>query len=102
MVRDHSVILIRYKEDRLFESIVCAIPIKQGERIRALHDDRRGNLWIGTTYHLFRYSLEEGRLTTVCDDVGFINAIVSSNEGVVYFATEVEGCGEFPEKAGCK
>ena len=69
MVRDHSVILIRYKEDRLFESIVCAIPIKQGERIRALHDDRRGNLWIGTTYHLFRYSLEEGRLTTVCDDV---------------------------------
>ena len=47
MVRDHSVILIRYKEDRLFESIVCAIPIKQGERIRALHDDRRGNLWIG-------------------------------------------------------
>lgn len=51
MVRDHSVILIRYKEDRLFESIVCAIPIKQGERIRALHDDRRGNLWIGTTYH---------------------------------------------------
>ena len=91
MVRDHSVILIRYKEDRLFESIVCTIPIKQGERIRALHDDRRGNLWIGTTYHLFRYSLEEGRLTTVCDDVGFINAIVSSNEGVVYFATESRG-----------
>ena len=80
MVRDHSVILIRYKEDRLFESIVCTIPIKQGERIRALHDDHHGNLWIGTTYHLFRYSLEEGRLTTVCDDVGFINAIVSSNE----------------------
>lgn len=91
MVRDHSVILIRYKENRLFESIVCTIPIKQGERIRALHDDRRGNLWIGTTYHLFRYSLEEGRLTTVCDDVGFINAIVSSNEGVVYFATESRG-----------
>ena len=91
MVRDHSVILIRYKENRLFESIVCAIPIKQGERIRALHDDRRGNLWIGTTYHLFRYSLEEGRLTTVCDDVSFINAIVSSNEGVVYFATESRG-----------
>ena len=91
MVRDHSVILIRYKEDRLFESIVCAIPIKQGERIRALHDDRRGNLWIGTTYHLFRYRMKDGRLTTVCDDVGFINAIVSSNEGVVYFATESRG-----------
>lgn len=91
MVRDHSVILIRYKENRLFESIVCAIPIKQGERIRALHDDHHGNLWIGTTYHLFRYSLEEDRLTTVCDDVSFINAIVSSNEGVVYFATESRG-----------
>ena len=91
MVRDHSVILIRYKEDRLFESIVCTIPIKQGERIRALHDDRRGNLWIGTTYHLFRYRMKDGRLTTVCDDVGFINAIVSSNEGVVYFATESRG-----------
>ena len=35
--------------------------------------------------------MEEGRLTTVCDDVGFINAIVSSNEGVVYFATESRG-----------
>ena len=41
--------------------------------------------------HLFRYSLEEDRLTTVCDDVRFINAIVSSNEGVVYFATESRG-----------
>ena len=35
--------------------------------------------------------MEEGRLTTVCDDVSFINAIVSSNEGVVYFATESRG-----------
>ena len=55
MVRDHSVILIRYKEDRLFESIVCAIPIKQGERIRALHDDRRGNLWILTSQRVMVY-----------------------------------------------
>ena len=30
-------------------------------------------------------------MTTVCDDVSFINAIVSSNEGVVYFATESRG-----------
>lgn len=55
MVRDHSVILIRYKEDRLFESIVCTIPIKQGERIRALHDDRRGNLWILTSQRVMVY-----------------------------------------------
>lgn len=55
MVRDHSVILIRYKEDRLFESIVYTIPIKQGERIRALHDDRRGNLWILTSQRVMVY-----------------------------------------------
>lgn len=98
VVRDHSVLLIQYNEKRLLETVVCTIPVKQGERIRALHDDRRGNLWLGTTNRLLRYKLEDGKLTTLGDDIRFINAIASSDKGDIYFATEGRGlwrvCGE--------
>ena len=56
-----------------------------------------GNLWIGSIYS--GIGLEEGRRLQFVMMLVFINAIVSSNEGVVYFATESRGCGEFPEKA---
>lgn len=97
VVRGRSVLWVRYDGHRLLESVVCTLPIKQGERIRALHDDRHGNLWIGTTYHLFCYGLKNDELATVCDEAGFINAITSSGQGDIYFATESKGLWKISE-----
>lgn len=91
MVRNDSVLLFRDDRKQLVESVVCKVPVRKGERIRALHDDRQGNLWIGTTYNVFKYDLRQQNIQLICKEVGFVNDITSSEQGDVYFATEAKG-----------
>lgn len=92
VVRDDAVIvLIQNQKDRLSEQEICRVPVRQSERIRALHDDGRGNLWIGTTLKLLKYEWQKKRLCTISENTGFINEIQSSAKDNIYFVTETEG-----------
>ncbi len=89
-----EVVLIQYKGTHLSESSICTIPVTDSERIRTLHDDTQGNLWIGTTYNLFKYNLRLKKLDRINEKTGIINKITSLKNGKVYIATESEGFWE--------
>ncbi|WP_221411542.1 two-component regulator propeller domain-containing protein [Dysgonomonas sp. 216] len=91
VVHDSIVILALYDGSHISETEICSIPADPHERIRALYDDGRGNLWIGTTYNLFKYDLKQEKLDVIYEDVGIINDILSSDDGSIYIATESEG-----------
>ncbi|SHE89287.1 hybrid sensor histidine kinase/response regulator transcription factor [Dysgonomonas macrotermitis] len=86
-----SVVLIQNKGNKITESTVCILPLKQHESIRTLHEDNSGNLWIGTGDNLFRYKLKTKETEVVWENTGIVNDIVSSINGNVYVATESNG-----------
>lgn len=102
MVRNDSILLFQDAGKQIKESVVCRVPLENRERVRALHDDKQGNLWIGTTYNVFRYSLRHKDIRLVCGKVGFVNSITSSPRGEVYFATEAAGLWKISDDKGTK
>ncbi|NDV64788.1 AraC family transcriptional regulator [Bacteroides sp. 224] len=86
-----QVIHIQVQNDSLTESPVCTIPAVTHERIRGLHEDYSGNLWIGTSYNLFRYNLQTKEMHKAWENTGIINCITSSRNGDIFVATESNG-----------
>lgn len=88
---DSIVLLIQHKENIISESRICTLSVEEHEKIRTLHDDSFGNLWIGTTYNLFRYNFKSQQLYKIIEKAGIINDITSTADGTIYLATETEG-----------
>lgn len=86
-----EIVLIQNKDSKITESVVCSLSLKQHESIRTLHEDHSGNLWIGTSYNLFRHDLKTNETMPIWENTGIINDIVSSGDGNVYISTESNG-----------
>ncbi|MCD8165417.1 MAG: ATP-binding protein [Bacteroides sp.] len=86
-----TILFIHEKENRLQETPLATIPTRSGERIRTLHEDLPGNLWVGTTYHLLKYNPEREELETAWEKTGIVNAVAPSADGNVYIGTESNG-----------
>lgn len=92
IVMNDSIIMHAFHDgEQIFRPEVYTIPVQEEERIRTLHNDKRGNLWIGTTFHLFRYNLIGNKLYKEYENIGIINKIITSENGDIYLATESEG-----------
>ena len=90
-VFESQVILIQYTEKGFIETEICKVPIEPHERIRTLYDDKHGNLWIGTTFHLYKYELKQKQLEKVYEYTDIVNDIISLDDGSIFIATESEG-----------
>lgn len=88
---DTIVLSVQLIDDRLIEQEIVTLPLVEHERIRTLHEDNFGNLWIGTTFHVFRYNLKTGRLRKEWENTGIVNKIISLADGSIYLATETNG-----------
>lgn len=85
------VVLLQADGDKMKESSICKLPKKDHERIRMLHEDKKGNLWIGTTFDLLCYNLKTKTFERVWEDIGIVNHIISLDDGSVCIATESNG-----------
>lgn len=88
VMSDSTIVYIHHNKEQIISHQICIVPI---ERIRTLHNDKRGNLWIGTSSDLFRYDLINNELHKESEDIGIINKITSSENGDIFLATESEG-----------
>lgn len=92
IVMNDSVILHVFHDGKTITSnAIWTLPANGDEKIRTLHNDNHNNLWIGTSYRLFRYDLNQSKLNTENENIGIINKIATSEEGEVYLATEASG-----------
>lgn len=88
---DSIVMLMQHNGNRIIENELCRINTKPHEKIRTLHEDAFGNVWIGTTYKLARYNFETKKLSVEWENIGKVNRIISSRERNVYINTELNG-----------
>ena len=88
---DATIVLIKNENGQIKESAVCTLPVKENERIRTLHEDQSGNIWIGTNYSLIKYNTVTEEFHIVWENTGIINYIASSNDGNIFVATESNG-----------
>lgn len=65
--------------------------ITEPERILTLYEDDYGNLYIGTSSRLLKYSPGITEIETVLDNTGIINNSVISQDGNIYISTESKG-----------
>lgn len=93
VLKEKIVLLLQYKENKIYDSeIVDITPVTDpGERIRTLHEDKSGYLWIGTSQNLFRYNQKTKELYKIWENTGIINDIISSDNHEIYLATEANG-----------
>ena len=93
VLKEKIVLLLQHKGDKIYESeIVDMSPdTEPDERIRTLHEDISGYLWIGTSHNLFRYNQKTKELHKIWENTGIINDIISSNDNNIYLATESNG-----------
>lgn len=91
VMNDPQLIHIQYLNGKLEEQVLTTVPMETGERIRTLHDDGEGNIWIGTSFNLFRYQIENKALHKEWSNTGFINEITNTTDGSIYLATEAQG-----------
>ncbi|WP_294546522.1 ATP-binding protein [uncultured Bacteroides sp.] len=89
--KDSSVQHIRYIDHKIKESTYCVLPVKRGERIRTLHEDTHGNLWLGTNHSLVKYIPRTKQFQRVWENTGIINYIGSSRNDDIFVATESNG-----------
>lgn len=82
---------IQYIDNEIKKSTYCILPVKEGERIRTLHEDNYGNLWIGTNYSLVKYIPQTKQFRHIWENIGIINYIGSSKNGDIFVATESNG-----------
>ncbi len=88
---DRTIVQIHHEGNRILESEVCTLPTKQGERIRTLHEDTTGHIWIGTNFDLVCYNLHTRQFDRIWEDTGIINRIASTPNGNIFAATESSG-----------
>lgn len=86
-----SIVFIHEEENKITDSIICTLSLKQHERIRTLHEDNYRNLWIGTTYNLLKYNLDTKEVENTWENTGIINDITSTEDGCIFVATESNG-----------
>ncbi|MDR0429228.1 MAG: response regulator [Tannerellaceae bacterium] len=92
IVLNDSIILHAYHDGKkILHSPIYTLSVQEEERIRTLHNDNKGNLWIGTNHHLLRYNLTTNELHKEQENIGIINKIITSDNGDIYLATESEG-----------
>lgn len=91
VMSDPQLIHIQYLNGRIEEQLLASVPVETGERIRTLHDDGIGSIWIGTSFNLYSYNLETKQINKQWSNTGFINEIMSTSDGTVYIATEAQG-----------
>lgn len=89
--KNSSVQLIRYDGVQIKKTDICTLPAKNGERIRTLHEDKDGNLWIGTNFNLVKYISQTKEFQYIWENTGIINLIRSSENGTLFIATESNG-----------
>ncbi|HBG57437.1 MAG TPA: hybrid sensor histidine kinase/response regulator [Porphyromonadaceae bacterium] len=91
-VMNDSIIMHAYHDGKqILRPEIYTLPMQEEERIRTLHHDQNGNLWIGTTYHLLRYDLTKKQLHREYENIGIINKIITSESGNIFLVTESEG-----------
>lgn len=90
VLNDTIIILIEHDQGKIsLPKELVELP--SFERIHTMHADGFNNLWIGTSYNLLRYDLQNRKLHYVCKDIGVINDIISTSDGKVFIATEKQG-----------
>ena len=51
LIKNNSIVqFFQYKNKQIKVTDLCSLSKKQNERIRKLHEDSQGNIWIGTSY----------------------------------------------------
>ncbi len=91
VMQGNIVLSIQYVDNQLKESEIVTLQLAEDERIRTMYEDESGNIWLGTTYNLFRYNQETKRLYKEWENTGIINDVISLSDGTVYIATETNG-----------
>lgn len=92
MVRADTVVLqLTYANGRILSTPLLTLPAQPHERIRTFCEANDGSIWLGTSFHLYRFDPHTGRLSRVWAETGFVNDIACSNDGSVFVATESKG-----------
>ena len=92
MVRADTVLLqLTYANGQFEMQPLVTLPAEPYERIRTFYVDQDGTIWLGSSFHLYRFYPRTGRLCRVWVGTGIINDIAGSNDGTVYVATETQG-----------
>lgn len=92
MVRADTLLQqLTYVNGRIEALPLVTLPAQPYERIRTLYEAHDGNIWLGTSFHLYRFNPGTGRLCRVWAGTGIINDIAGSPDGSVYVATETQG-----------
>ena len=97
----YSTGLLNWKNGVVHEQVMPGSPL-YGTQVRALHEDRNGNLWIGTSQGLYRKKGSELKRYTEADGLprDFILSIHESKSGKIWVGTS-NGLGFVSgEKAG--
>lgn len=97
VINDSIIIHVYHDGKQIFRPQIYTLSVQEEERIRTLHNDNKGNLWIGTTYHLLRYDLTNNKLYKEYENIGIINKIITSDNGDIFLATESEGFWKISE-----
>ncbi len=84
------IVLTRRTAETYIDSVLCEVPLAPSHHIRALHADVQGNLWVGTTQHLYIYTPARG-IRAVSERLSFINGFASTPEGDLFISTDHMG-----------
>ena len=89
ILKDNIVIRLTFEHNDIHETeIVNMISVAEAnEHIRTLHEDAYGQLWIGTSRNLYRYSLSSHRLEKIWASTRMINDIVTDGH-TAFISTE--------------
>lgn len=92
ILKDNIVIRLTFEHNDIHETeIVNMISVAEAdEHIRTLHEDAYGQLWIGTSRNLYRYSLSSHRLEKIWASTHMINDIVTDGH-TAFVSTENNG-----------
>ena len=92
ILKNRSTIqLLRQDGGQLAAQDFCTVPTKQNEWVRRLHEDQKGNLWIGTSSNLLKYDIATKEFAKVWEQTGIINAVASGSDAKIFAATESSG-----------
>ena len=92
ILKDNIIIRLTFEHNGIQETeIVNMIPFAEAdEHIRTLHEDAYGQLWIGTSRNLYRYSLSNHKLEKMWASAPMVNDIITDGR-TVFIATENNG-----------
>ena len=68
--------------------VMDKIELPDAGQISAIHEDSKGNLWIGTGNDLFQYQPSSRKLKKIQSNTLTIRGITTSSDGTVYYTTD--------------